>query len=46
MIVGAIGTTTMTTTMTTLDDTFVEQTSVLLVCGSLDLRACHARIKS
>ena len=26
--------------------TFVEQTSVLLVCGSLDLRACHARIKS
>jgi hypothetical protein len=46
MIVGAIEATTMTTTMTTLDDTFVEQTSVLLVCRSLALRAGRARIKS
>ena len=46
MIVGAIGTTTMTTMTTTLDNTFVGQTSVLLVCGSLDLRAGRARIKS
>jgi hypothetical protein len=45
MIVSAIGTTTMTTTITTLDNT-LGQTSVLLVCRSLDLRACHARIKS
>ncbi len=29
-----------------LDHTFVGQTSVLLVCGSLDLRAGRARIKS
>ena len=29
-----------------LDDTFVGQTLVLLVCESLDLRAGRARIKS